>query len=247
MAARYVVVLLSAISSGARATDFWVSATKGSDSADGTVSHPFATLQRAQQAVRSALDMPAEPTVEDTKTINAMTDTLTDNITVHVGPGLYFAPSGLRFSQKDSGRQGMRVRWLGPGPHAGITDPATAAIVHGGVAVPPASWRPAKWNPSVWATNASALRPSGVSAGQPPPPAVKNKTYPHCGQLLVGVSFEGNDLVSLQTGQWLAASNAPHTHTHTLSLSLSLSHTHSLSPIHIHIHIQTRIHRHIHR
>jgi hypothetical protein len=32
------------------------------------------------------------------------------------------------------------MRWEGPGPAAG-TDPRTAAVVHGGVAVPAAGWR----------------------------------------------------------------------------------------------------------
>jgi hypothetical protein len=118
----------------------------GSDSSgDGTVAKPFATLPAAQQAARKALVAAAG-----------------GNVTVHVGAGRYYLPEPLLLSASDSGRNGGRMRWIGPGPGAGV-DPQQAAIIHGGVRVD--GWRQVGDGP-VWTADVSALasRPgSGIT------------------------------------------------------------------------------------
>jgi len=63
----------------------------GSDSADGTVAHPFKTLERAQRAVRL---------------VNGDHDVL-----VQLGDGVYRLERPLIFTAKDGGRNGHMVSW----------------------------------------------------------------------------------------------------------------------------------------
>lgn len=89
------------------ALDFYVSPT-GSDDNDGTSADAsFGTIEHAQDAVRDELS-----------------SSLSDNITVHLAPGIYTTPQTLNFTAEDSGRDGFTVHWEGPG-----------AVVSGGIEV----------------------------------------------------------------------------------------------------------------
>ncbi|KAK4144163.1 pectin lyase [Dichotomopilus funicola] len=89
------------------ALDFYISPT-GSDNNDGSSADAsFATIEHAQGAVRDQIS-----------------SSLTDNITVHLAPGLYPVAETLNFTAEDSGRDGFTVNWDGPG-----------AVVSGGIEV----------------------------------------------------------------------------------------------------------------
>lgn len=64
---------------------------RGSDAGDGSVARPFATLTRAQAAVRA---------------VNA-----THSVTVRLADGVYRLDAPLRFTQADGGQNGFVVRW----------------------------------------------------------------------------------------------------------------------------------------
>ena len=124
---------------GSRAdAEIYVSPNGDDHGGDGTHARPFATLPRAQIAARRALAAQA---------------TAGGNVTVHVGAGRYYQHRPLVFSSLDSGRNGGRMRWIGPGPEAGV-DPISAAVVYGGVRV--TGWRKVGDGP-VWAANVSTL------------------------------------------------------------------------------------------
>ncbi len=74
--------------------EFYVAAN-GNDGADGSKSTPFATPERAQQAVR------------------AINRDMTGDIVVHIGSGRYELAERLRFTEADSGSNGFHVRWEG--------------------------------------------------------------------------------------------------------------------------------------
>jgi aspartate carbamoyltransferase catalytic subunit len=77
------------------ATDIYVS-PEGSDAAgDGSQAHPVATLLKAQTLARKAM---------------AFHGGTTENVTVHLGPGLYYQRDALAFTGLDSGRGGRRMR-----------------------------------------------------------------------------------------------------------------------------------------
>ena len=160
---------------------------------DGTAAKPFATLSAAQAGVRAVLAK----------------GKLAANLTVNIGPGTYHLRDTLRFTGADAGRDGHRVRWVGPGPSAG-TDPSKAAIIHGGVSVTSGWARTAAGSP-IWSVNVTHLAPPPPSLGHrdasmdrrpipPPPPPLANQTYGHCGTVEVGVSFNGHDLESVLAG-----------------------------------------------
>ena len=72
--------------------------SSGSDEGDGTAAHPFATLARAQAAVRRLNDA--------------------HDVTVRLGDGVYRLDSPLRFTAADGGQNGYTVRWeASPGAH----------------------------------------------------------------------------------------------------------------------------------
>ncbi|WP_255586600.1 right-handed parallel beta-helix repeat-containing protein [Hephaestia mangrovi] len=71
---------------------------QGSDDGDGTPTHPFATLARAQQAVRGVND--------------------DHDVTVRLADGIYRLRNPLRFTAADGGHKGYTVRWeAAPGAH----------------------------------------------------------------------------------------------------------------------------------
>ena len=71
---------------------------QGSDEGDGSAAHPFATLARAQAAVRG---------------LNADHD-----VTVQLADGVYRLRTPLRFTASDGGQDGYTVRWeAAPGAH----------------------------------------------------------------------------------------------------------------------------------
>ncbi|KAH3763433.1 Right handed beta helix region [Pelomyxa schiedti] len=86
-----VCVLLLAVYASC-SIDFYVSTT-GNDTADGSSAYPFATLTRAQEAVRG-LSRP-----------------LSASVGVHVAPGEYLVTEGLQFDESDSGSAYRPVVW----------------------------------------------------------------------------------------------------------------------------------------
>ena len=93
---------------------------RGSDSADGSAARPFASLARAQAAVRG---------------VNA-----TRSVTVRLADGVYRQDAPLRFTQADGGRNGFVVRW----------EAAKGArpVISGGVEVQ--GWRIADAKRDIW-------------------------------------------------------------------------------------------------
>eukprot|EP00937_MAST-01D_sp_MAST-1D-sp2_P000988 g988.t1 len=178
------LTFLAALACCTAANEVFVSPAGSDTSGFGTAAAPYATLGRAQLAVRAVIAQ----------------GPLAANVTVHVAAGTYHQSTPLRFTAADSGNNGFRVRWVGPGPAAGF-DPSRAAVVHGGVPVEGGAWSRVPGNDGVWAANFSDLRPPTPPAPPTPAPtpaggvpAVANSTLPHCGSALVGTSFDGNDL-----------------------------------------------------
>jgi hypothetical protein len=96
---------------------------KGSDDGDGSAAHPFATLTRAQAAVRR---------------LNGDHD-----VTVQLADGLYALRTPLRFTAADGGQNGYTVRWeAAPGAHP---------ILSGGT--PVTGWTIADAKRGIWSTN----------------------------------------------------------------------------------------------
>jgi hypothetical protein len=160
---------------------------------DGTVAKPFQTLSAAQAGVRALI----------------AGKKLTSDVTVHLGPGTYYQRDALRFTGADAGRDGHRIRWVGPGPSAG-TDPSKAAIIHGGIAIT-SGWARTSPGSPIWATNVTQMAPPPPPPGllvdgrlarppPPPPPPLANSTYAHCGSVEVGVSYNGHDIESVMAG-----------------------------------------------
>lgn len=81
--------------------DFYVS-SNGKDTARGTVSDPFATLGRAQKAVRG------------------VNHGLKKDLTVHIAAGTYYLDKPLTFTSLDSGSNGHRVIWKGESANGGV-------------------------------------------------------------------------------------------------------------------------------
>ena len=95
-------------------------APRGSDTGDGSPAHPFATLARAQSAVRER--------------------NRTSDVTVRIADGIYRLAAPLRFTADDGGQNGFTVRWEGaPGAHP---------VLSGGV--PVAGWRIADRAKGIW-------------------------------------------------------------------------------------------------
>ena len=83
------LLIIATVTASGSSSDYFVSSTKGDDtSGDGSAAHPFATIQKAQQAVRTHL---------------ASSPALAGNVTVNIDVGKYYVPAGLNFSSLDSG------------------------------------------------------------------------------------------------------------------------------------------------
>ncbi|PBN42644.1 pectate lyase [Sphingobium sp. D43FB] len=99
---------------------------QGSDDGDGSARKPFASLVRAQQAVRS---------------LNRDHD-----VTVSLAAGTYRLNAPLRFGAGDGGQNGYTVRWEGA--------PGTRAILSGGQ--PVTGWRQVDKQRNIWAASVPA-------------------------------------------------------------------------------------------
>lgn len=99
---------------------------QGSDDGDGSARKPFASLVRAQQAVRS---------------LNRDHD-----VTVSLAAGTYRLNAPLRFGAGDGGQNGYTVRWEGV--------PGTRAILSGGQ--PVTGWRQVDQQRNIWAASVPA-------------------------------------------------------------------------------------------
>ncbi len=110
-----VTAMLIFVAPGLAVADdsYWVS-TSGLDTNPGTKDAPFKTLGRAQEAVREALK-----------------GNDSANISVNIEPGRYRLENALKFSGKDSAKDGFRVTWR-TAPGAG---PGVKAEILGSVAV----------------------------------------------------------------------------------------------------------------
>ncbi|HPG65525.1 MAG TPA: right-handed parallel beta-helix repeat-containing protein [Candidatus Hydrogenedentes bacterium] len=97
MLGRISVGILCVFSMGASATDFYV-APNGNDEAAGTASAPFATVARAQQAVREAIKVGLDA-----------------DVTVHIRAGAYELAEPLVFGVEDSGTEPFSVTYAAEG------------------------------------------------------------------------------------------------------------------------------------
>jgi hypothetical protein len=95
MMSKILIIFVAFCSRIVAGVDYYV-APDGSDNNAGTsAGAAFQTLPKAQQAVRQ------------------VTQGMTGNITVHVGPGIYTLSAPLKFSAEDSGQGGFTVAWVG--------------------------------------------------------------------------------------------------------------------------------------
>jgi len=102
---RILVSALALLSTGARAADFHVAPT-GSDANPGTQAKPFATLERARDAVR------------DLKKAGP----LKEPITVQLSGGTYALAREVRFGPEDSGTAACPVTYTAAGPEPVVLD-----------------------------------------------------------------------------------------------------------------------------
>ncbi len=110
-----ITLTFATFCSAAAAKDFYVSPS-GSDKLNGlsrsvnfwTKTGPFKTLDRAQQAIRQL----------------KAAGKFNQDITVHVGKGIYQLQSALRFDDRDSGLPGQEIQWVGE---------KDASIISGGI------------------------------------------------------------------------------------------------------------------
>jgi hypothetical protein len=92
---------------GAETASFHVSPS-GNDSADGSVTHPFATLERAREAVRALKKAPAQIPPQ--------------GIIVELEPGTYQRTTSFTLSHEDAGTPTQPVIWRARTPGASILD-----------------------------------------------------------------------------------------------------------------------------
>ncbi|MDO7836409.1 right-handed parallel beta-helix repeat-containing protein [Sphingobium sp. HBC34] len=98
----------------------------GSDAGDGSASRPFASLTRAQQAVRAL--------------------NLDHDVTISLAAGTYRLDAPLRFTARDGGQNGHRVRWEGAADQP--------SILSGGA--PVTGWRQVDKARDIWAARVPA-------------------------------------------------------------------------------------------
>jgi hypothetical protein len=89
------LILLASLLVPAAALDIFV-APDGADTNDGSQARPLKTIPAAQRAVQAQLAKSS-----------------TENITVQLAPGTYTLATPLRLTDKDSGKPGTPVRWVG--------------------------------------------------------------------------------------------------------------------------------------
>ena len=176
---------------------FFVSSASGSDTNPGTSpTSAFATVQRAQQAVRDVIP------------------TATSDIVVQIAPGRYYAPHGMVFNSSDCfpPTSTLQVTYQGLS-HSDPLDRDQQAVIYGGFAIPSGSWQQVPsnsttysgygsgsgWNDShnakVWFANVTAellaLFPPSSSPSPSPSPSPTPK---QCGALQHDQAIQGFDL-----------------------------------------------------
>ena len=102
----------TAVPSDAADGDAYYIATNGDDSADGSSSHPFATISGAQKAIRSRI---------------ASGDLPKGGITVYMRGGVYTQTEQIVFTAEDSGTDECPITWMNEG--------SDEVIITGGVRV----------------------------------------------------------------------------------------------------------------
>jgi hypothetical protein len=103
----------------------------GNDSNTGTASSPFATVRRAQRAVRELLDQGA------------------GNIVVNLDEGVHRLTEPLALDSRDSGRDGHTVTWRSvPGQHA---------ILSGAESVPSSAWSLHDSTADIWSAEVGSI------------------------------------------------------------------------------------------
>ncbi|MBN1899874.1 right-handed parallel beta-helix repeat-containing protein [Candidatus Sumerlaeota bacterium] len=102
--------------------EFYIS-QKGKDANPGTRKKPFASLARAQRAVREKI-----------------ADGLNEDVTVFIREGTYFLPESLVFAPEDSGNEKYSVTWA--------AFPGERVILSGGIEV--SKWKKNKNNKNLW-------------------------------------------------------------------------------------------------
>ena len=145
-------LLAAAAACAAGAPTFYVDCAKGSDAASGTAAAPFASLARAQTAVRAAL--PAPPP--------GVTVYLQGDCTARDAAGAFTNATQLVLTAADSGASAdAPVTWAAwPGA-------AAAPRLLGGVAVPHAAWAPAPAGcPAARGTLVADLGASGLDVAR---------------------------------------------------------------------------------
>jgi hypothetical protein len=129
-----LALLAGALASSATAATIFLSPSGNDATGDGSIGNPYLTIPRAQQAVR-ALPLP-----------------WTSDAVVYLRGGLYPLQSTVSFTIADSGQSGFTARW------EAYPSDASPVVIHGGAAVPGASWAQVGSTP-VW----SAPLPAGVT------------------------------------------------------------------------------------
>lgn len=116
-----LTLLLACFFSNANAIDFHVS-PNGNDAAEGTLTAPFKTLERAQRAVRG------------------VNKSMSEDINVYLHEGTYQLASTLRLSNADGGTNGHYVRYMAA--------PGETPLVTGGV--PVSGWEIFDADKNIW-------------------------------------------------------------------------------------------------
>jgi hypothetical protein len=142
---------------------FWVSPA-GSDGNDGSAGAPFATLARAQSAMRAAI-----------------AGGMTGNGTVTVLPGTYITPTPLVFGPADSGQGGFVVSWR-----------AAGAVLYVGVQV--GGWAPAPGSSlPIWVANVTGQYVPPAPTPPPPGCGPLDPGYDYNGNDIVSVLVPPNN------------------------------------------------------
>ncbi len=110
-------------------TEIYV-ATDGDDNNDGSISQPFATIERAQQEVRTLIAAG-----------------LTDDVIVYIRGGVYYLSETLEFDENDSGTSDFSITWA--------SYPGEEVIISGGTLIT-SEWT--AYDSNIYKTNVESLR-----------------------------------------------------------------------------------------